>query len=74
MTAMAATAGMVPLALGLGEGSQMLQPLAIAVNSEEIVLPFVAIMAASLGLVLCVPMTTLIAVLMAGEPAPRERP
>jgi multidrug efflux pump subunit AcrB len=31
MTAMAAAAGMLPLALGLGEGSQMLQPLAIAV-------------------------------------------
>jgi multidrug efflux pump subunit AcrB len=31
MTAMAAAAGMLPLALGLGQGSQMLQPLAIAV-------------------------------------------
>jgi multidrug efflux pump subunit AcrB len=31
MTAMAAVAGMVPLALGIGAGSQMLQPLAIAV-------------------------------------------
>ena len=31
MTAMAAAAGMLPLALGIGEGSQMLQPLAIAV-------------------------------------------
>jgi CzcA family heavy metal efflux pump len=31
MTAMAAVAGMLPLALGLGAGSQMLQPLAIAV-------------------------------------------
>ncbi len=31
MTAMAAAAGMLPLALSLGEGSQMLQPLAIAV-------------------------------------------
>ncbi len=31
MTAMAAAAGMLPLALGVGEGSQMLQPLAIAV-------------------------------------------
>ena len=31
MTAMAAVAGMLPLALGLGTGSQMLQPLAIAV-------------------------------------------
>src|SRR5882672_834468 len=31
MTAMAAVAGMLPLALALGSGSQMLQPLAIAV-------------------------------------------
>jgi CzcA family heavy metal efflux pump len=31
MTAMAAAAGMLPLALAIGEGSQMLQPLAIAV-------------------------------------------
>jgi CzcA family heavy metal efflux pump len=31
MTALAAVAGMLPLALGLGAGSQMLQPLAIAV-------------------------------------------
>ena len=31
MTAMAAVAGMAPLALGIGSGSQMLQPLAIAV-------------------------------------------
>ena len=31
MTAMAAAAGMLPLALAIGAGSQMLQPLAIAV-------------------------------------------
>jgi multidrug efflux pump subunit AcrB len=31
MTALAAAAGMFPLALALGAGSQMLQPLAIAV-------------------------------------------
>jgi multidrug efflux pump subunit AcrB len=31
MTALAAVAGMLPLALALGAGSQMLQPLAIAV-------------------------------------------
>ena len=31
MTALAAAAGMLPLALALGSGSQMLQPLAIAV-------------------------------------------
>jgi multidrug efflux pump subunit AcrB len=31
MTAMATVAGMIPLSLGIGQGSQMLQPLAIAV-------------------------------------------
>src|ERR1700722_8958095 len=31
MTALATVAGMIPLALGLGAGSQMLQPLAIAI-------------------------------------------
>jgi multidrug efflux pump subunit AcrB len=31
MTAIAAVAGMIPLALGIGSGSEMLQPLAIAV-------------------------------------------
>jgi multidrug efflux pump subunit AcrB len=31
MTAMAAVAGMLPLSLAIGSGSQMLQPLAIAV-------------------------------------------
>ena len=31
MTALATVAGMMPLALGWGAGSQMLQPLAIAV-------------------------------------------
>ena len=30
MTALAAITGMLPLTLGLGAGSQMLQPLAIA--------------------------------------------
>jgi multidrug efflux pump subunit AcrB len=31
MTALATVAGMLPLAFGIGAGSQMLQPLAIAV-------------------------------------------
>jgi len=31
MTALATVAGMLPLALGLGAGSEMLKPLAIAV-------------------------------------------
>ena len=45
MTAMATAAGMIPLALALGAGSQMLQPLAIAVIGG---------IAASLGLSLVV--------------------
>jgi multidrug efflux pump subunit AcrB len=31
MTALATVAGMLPLALGIGAGSQMLQPLAVSV-------------------------------------------
>jgi multidrug efflux pump subunit AcrB len=31
MTALATIAGMIPLSLAIGQGSQMLQPLAIAV-------------------------------------------
>ena len=43
------------------------QPLSVALNSEEIVESLIALMAASLGLVLCVPITTAIAVLFAGR-------
>ena len=42
------------------------QPLAVAVNSEEIVESMIALLAASLGLVLCVPLTTAIAVMFTG--------
>ena len=49
------------------------QPVAISVNSEEIVESLIAIMAASLGLVLCVPITTAIAVMFAGRSRPPER-
>ena len=49
------------------------QPLAIAVNSEVIVESMIAILAASIGLVLCVPITTAIAVMFAGRGVlPRE--
>jgi len=48
------------------------QPLAVAVNSEEIVLSLIALMAASVGLVLCVPITTAIAVMFAGQGATVE--
>jgi multidrug efflux pump subunit AcrB len=37
MTALAAVAGMLPLALAIGAGSQMLQPLAIAVTGGILV-------------------------------------
>jgi multidrug efflux pump subunit AcrB len=41
MTALAAISGMLPLTLGLGAGSQMLQPLAIAVVGALVVTPAV---------------------------------
>jgi multidrug efflux pump subunit AcrB len=43
MTALAAVAGMVPLALALGAGSQMLQPLAIAVIGGIVVSMFLSL-------------------------------
>jgi uncharacterized membrane protein len=64
--ALAYFGGALPLILLISLGYQ---PLAISVNSEEIVESLIAVMAASLGLVLCVPITTAIAVLFAG-PSP----
>jgi uncharacterized membrane protein len=44
------------------------------VNSEEIVESLIAVMAASLGLVLCVPITTAVAVMFAGRvPSTEDR-
>ena len=43
MTAIAAIAGMLPLALALGSGSQMLKPLAIAVIGGIIVSMFLSL-------------------------------
>jgi CzcA family heavy metal efflux pump len=43
MTAIAAIAGMLPLALALGPGSQMLQPLAIAVTGGIVVSIFLSL-------------------------------
>ena len=43
MTALAAVAGMLPLALALGAGSQMLQPLAIAVIGGILVSMFLSL-------------------------------
>lgn len=66
--ALAYFGGALPLVLLLSLGYQ---PLALSINSEQIVESMIAIMAASLGLVLCVPITTAIAVMFAGSaPAP----
>ncbi len=43
MTAIAAIAGMLPLALALGSGSQMLQPLAIAVIGGIVISMFLSL-------------------------------
>ena len=43
------------------------QPLSVALNSEEIVESILAVLAASIGLVLCVPVTTAVAVLFAQQ-------
>ena len=68
--ALAYFGGALPFVLLISLGYQ---PLSISVNSEEIVEPLIAILAASIGLVLCVPITTAIAVMFAGvsrqEPA-----
>ena len=66
--ALAYFGGALPLILLVSLGYQ---PLAISLNSEEIIESLIAIMAASLGLVLCVPITTAIAVMFAGPPPPR---
>jgi len=66
--ALAYFGGALPLVLLISLGYQ---PLSISINSEEIIESLIAVMAASLGLVLCVPITTAIAVMFAGRaPAP----
>ena len=67
--ALAYFGGALPLVLLLSLGYQ---PLALSVNSENIVGSLIAVMAASLGLVLCVPITTAIAVMFAGR-SPERR-
>jgi len=68
--ALAYFGGALPLILLISLGYQ---PLAISANSEEIVESLIAVMAASLGLVLCVPITTAVAVLFAGNaPTPAD--
>jgi uncharacterized membrane protein len=57
--ALAYFGGAMPLILLLSLG---FQPLSVALNSEEIVGSMLTVLAASVGLVLCVPITTAIAV------------
>jgi uncharacterized membrane protein len=67
--ALAYFGGALPLILLISLGYQ---PLSIALNSEEIVESLIAVMAASIGLVLCVPITTAIAVMFTGDAPPPE--
>ncbi|HET6703108.1 MAG TPA: YibE/F family protein [Gemmatimonadaceae bacterium] len=60
--ALAYFGGALPLVLLISLG---FQPLSVALNSEEIVESILAVLAASIGLVLCVPVTTAVAVLFA---------
>jgi uncharacterized membrane protein len=60
--ALAYFGGAMPLILLLSLG---FQPLSVALNSEEIVESMLTVLAASVGLVLCVPITTAIAVFFA---------
>ena len=62
--ALAYFGGALPLVLLLSLG---FQPLSVAINSEEMVLSILTVIVASVGLVLCVPATTAIAVAFAGE-------
>ena len=60
--ALAYFGGALPLVLLLSLG---FQPLSVALNSEEIVGSILTVLAASIGLVLCVPITTAVAVFFA---------
>jgi uncharacterized membrane protein len=60
--ALAYFGGALPLILLVSLG---FQPLSVAINSEEITESVLAVLVASVGLVLCVPLTTGIAVLLA---------
>jgi uncharacterized membrane protein len=62
--ALAYFGGAMPLILLLSLG---FQPLSVALNSEEIVESMLTVLAASVGLVLCVPITTAIAVYFVGR-------
>lgn len=62
--ALAYFGGALPLVLLLSLG---LQPLSVAINSEEMTTSILTVIVASVGLVLCVPVTTAIAVSLAGD-------
>lgn len=60
--ALAYFGGALPLIVLISLGYQ---PLSVAVNSEEITQSILAVLIASIGLVLCVPLTTVVAVALA---------
>jgi uncharacterized membrane protein len=60
--ALAYFGGALPLIVLISLGYQ---PLSVAINSEEITQSIMAVLIASIGLVLCVPLTTAIAVALA---------
>jgi uncharacterized membrane protein len=66
--ALAYFGGALPLVLLLSLG---FQPLSVALNSEVIVESILTVLAASIGLVLCVPVTTAVAVLFVQRGAER---
>jgi uncharacterized membrane protein len=63
--ALAYFGGSMPLIVLLSLGTI---PVALSLNSETIVASILAVLVASIGLVLCVPLTTAIAVALAGRP------
>lgn len=62
--ALAYFGGALPLVVLL---SLAYQPLSVALNSEEMILSVLTVIVASIGLVVCVPVTTAFAVTLAGE-------
>jgi uncharacterized membrane protein len=62
--ALAYFGGALPLVVLL---SLSYQPLSVALNSEEMILSVLTVIVASIGLVVCVPVTTALAVTLAGD-------
>lgn len=62
--ALAYFGGALPLVVLLSLG---FQPLAVALNSEEMIVSVITVIVASTGLVACVPVTTALAVTLVGE-------